>query len=221
MSRGAAPRGGIERDLGDALARLDRRGFLRATGLVAAAGVLPAGCGGVPPALAPPAELELAVLTPRSYATFRAASAALLGPAGARAAAQGGVDLAARADARLAATPAFAGLMQQALLALEFAVRPLVPKWRPFTALSEAGRRDVLSQLATARWDLSRALFQGVRSFTWLAWYAAPESHAAIHYPGPYGDGRVTVADAMTYEGSDAMIYDGPPASDAPRSPAR
>jgi hypothetical protein len=71
----------------------------------------------------------------------------------------------------------------------------------------------------TARWDLSRALFQGVRSFTWLAWYAAPESHAAIGYPGPYGDGRVGVADAMTYEGSDAMIYDGRSAPGAPRSP--
>ena len=52
----------------------------------------------------------------------------------------------------------------------------------------------------TARWDLSRALFQGVRSFTWLSWYAAPESHAAIQYPPPFGDSRARVADAMTYD---------------------
>jgi hypothetical protein len=193
-------RGAEAARLEHSLAALDRRGFLRATGLAAAAGLLPSGCGGVPDALAPPPGLALAVLTPRSYAAFRAASHALLGPNGRAAARAAGVDLAARADARLAATPAFAGLVQQALLALEFGVPPLVPKWRPFTALAPEAREAVLGRLATARWDLSRALFQGVRSFTWLAWYAAPASHAAVHYPPPYGDASVRIADAMTYD---------------------
>ncbi|HKJ24881.1 MAG TPA: hypothetical protein VKB65_08680, partial [Myxococcota bacterium] len=138
--------------------------------------------------------------SPRTYATFRAASEAILGPHARVAVAAGGVDLAARADARLAVTPAFAGLVQQALLALEFGVPPLVPKWRPFTGLAPEAREAVLARLATARWDLSRALFQGVRSFTWLAWYASPESHAAIHYPPPYGDANARIADAMTYD---------------------
>jgi hypothetical protein len=205
VSRRAASQ--AERRLEASLARLDRRGFLRATGLAAAAGLLPTGCGGAPADLAPPPDLDLAVLSPRTYATFRAASGAILGPRGREAARAAGVDLAARADARLADTPAFAELVQRALLALEFGVPPLVPKWRTFTGLAPDARGGVLARLATARWDLSRALFQGVRSFTWLAWYAAPESHAAIHYPPPYGGTRAgragagpSIADAMTYD---------------------
>lgn len=190
----------LEPRLARSLATLDRRGFLRATGLAAAAGLLPSGCGGAPDALAPPPDLTLSVLSPRTYATFRAASEAILGPDARATARARRVDLAARADARLAATPAFSGLVQQALLALEFGIHPLVPKWRPFTALAPAARADVLTRLATARWDLSRALFQGVRSFTWLAWYASPESHAAIHYPPPYGDAGARIEDAMTYD---------------------
>jgi hypothetical protein len=52
----------------------------------------------------------------------------------------------------------------------------------------------------TARLDLSRALFRGVRSFTWLAYYSARESHAAIAYPGPFGRPGAAVRDAMTYD---------------------
>lgn len=189
-----------ERPLHDALARLDRRGFLRLTGAAAAAGVLPLGCGGVPAELAPPPGLALRVFDPRAYATFRAAAATVLGPAAAARAEAAGVDLAERADARLATVPAFAGPVRQALLALEFGVWPLVPKLRPFTALDAAARESVLRDLSTARWGLSRALFQGVRSFTWLAWYATPESHAAIAYPGPFGDRTASVHDAMTYD---------------------
>ena len=61
-----------------ALARLDRRGFLRLAGGMAAAGLLPTGCGGVPPELAPPADLR--ILSPRGYATLNAAAVRLLGP---------------------------------------------------------------------------------------------------------------------------------------------
>lgn len=184
------------------LARLDRRGFLRLTGAAAAAGLLPLGCGDAPPGLRPPEGLTLKVLTPRTYATFEAAAERLVGPAArARLAAPsaGGPALAARADARLVETPAFAGLVQQALLALEFGVWPLVPKLRPFTSLDADGRDAVLAGLATGRFDLSRALFQGVRSFTWLAWYADARSHPGIHYPGPFGDVEAHRKDAMTY----------------------
>ena len=187
-------------EMAHVLARIDRRGFLRLTGVAAAAGLLPAGCGAAPPEFAPPRGLALQVLTPRTYSTFQAAAQALLGPAGRAAVAAGGVDLAARADARLASAPAFASLVQRALLALEFGVHPLVPKWRPFTALEADQRAEALERLMTARWDLSRALFQGVRSFTWLAWYSAPESHAAIAYPGPFGGPEARVQDAMAYD---------------------
>jgi hypothetical protein len=190
----------FERELETALSVLDRRGFLRLAGLAAAAGLLPAGCGGAPPELAPPPDLALRVLTPRSYATFQAAALRILGPAGRALAGTGRIDVARRADERLATLPAFAGLVQQALLALEFGVWPLVPKLRPFTALPEEGRDDVLRRLMTARLDLSRALFRGVRSFTWLAYYSARESHAAIAYPGPFGRPGAAVRDAMTYD---------------------
>lgn len=187
-----------ERELGRALARLDRRGFLRLTGMAAAAGLLPAGCGSPPADFAPPADLELRVLSPRSFATLEAAADRLLGP-GARAH-RPERPIAALADARLAGTPAFAGLVQPALLALEFGVWPLVPKLRPFTRLDAQGREAVLRGLATARLDLSRALFQAVRSFTWLAYYTAPASHTVSRYPGPFGNESATVRDAMTYD---------------------
>jgi len=190
----------LERELQASLAVLDRRGFLRLTGLAAAAGLLPAGCGEAPAGLRPPPGLVLRVLTPRSYATFQAAALRILGPAGRALADAGAIDVAGRADGRLATLPAFAGLVQQALLALEFGVWPLVPKLRPFTALPEEGRDQVLRGLATARLDLSRALFRGVRSFTWLAYYSAIQSHAAIAYPGPFGGPGASVHDAMTYD---------------------
>jgi hypothetical protein len=187
-------------DLARALSVLDRRGFLRLAGGAAAAGLLPAGCGDTPPDLAPPADVTPRVLTPRTWATFQAAALRVVGPAGRERIHAAGVPLARRADERLAGLPALAGLVQQALLALEFGVWPLVGKLRPFTALDDAGRDAVLAGLMTARWDLSRALFQGVRSLTWLAWYADPESHALLRYPGPFGGAGVSVADAMTYD---------------------
>jgi len=196
-----------EHELRRSLATLDRRGFLRLTGTAAAAGLLPVGCGAAPEPLRPPPELELAVLTPRTYATFQAAALRILGPEGRARVDSGAVPVARRADARLARLPGFARPVQQALLALEFGVWPLVPKLRPFTSLSEADRDTVLQELMVARWDLSRALFAGVRSFTWLAFYSAPESHGPIGYPGPFGGrgatigGRgATIADAMTYD---------------------
>ena len=191
---------GAERELSGALAQLDRRGFLKLTGAVAASGLLPAGCGSAPAELAPPAGLELRVLSHRTFATFEAAATRLLGPAARDRIRTDGQSIAAFGDARLARVPALAGLIQQALLALEFGIWPLVPKLRPFTALDEPGRDAVLHRLMTARLDLSRALFQGVRSMTWLAYYAQLGSHAAVRYPGPFGNAEAGVHDAMTYD---------------------
>ncbi len=187
------------RELERSLAQLDRRGFLRLTGAVAAAGLLPAGCS-APDRFAPPPDLDLRVLSPRTYATLSAASDRLLGAEARARVEAAGFDLAARADARLAETPALTGLVQQALLALEFGVWPLVPKLRPFSRLDAPTRDAVLGSLARGPLDLSRALFQGVRSFTWLAYYGDTVSHAAIRYPGPFGGPGARVEDAMTYD---------------------
>lgn len=206
---------GSEAELARTLAVLDRRGFLRATGAAAAAGLLPVGCRDVPAAWAPPADAALRVLTPRTWAAFQAASLRIVGPAGRARVRAAGVSLPARADARLARLPALAGMLQQALLVLELGVWPLIGKVRPFTALEDTGRDAVLAGLATARWDLRRALFQGVRSLTWLAWYAAPESHAVIGYPGPFGGPSASVADAMTYPVEAGPTPSGPTARGA------
>ena len=62
---------------------LGRRRFLRAMGVVAAAGLVPSGCAGVPPALAPPPSVTLDVLSPRTYAVFTAAASRIVGLRGA------------------------------------------------------------------------------------------------------------------------------------------
>jgi len=183
-----------------AFAALDRRGFLRLTAGLAAAGLLPTGCGAAPPELAPGPGVRLEVLTPRSYAVLRAASLRLLGPRAAALVGAGAVDPAALADAWLAPLPALGAQLHQGLLLLELAPWPLLPKLRPFTRLDDAGRDAVLHDLFTAQSDWKRALFKGLKSFACLTFYSAPPSRAITRYPGPFGDARVTIADAMRYD---------------------
>jgi hypothetical protein len=165
------------------LAALDRRAFLRLAGLAAAAGLLPAGCGGAPPALAPPADLSLRFLTPRTYAVFTAASARVVGPAGAQRIAERRLDPGARAEAFLASAPTLAPTLRQALLALEFGVPPLLAKLRPFTALSGEAQDAILRELMDSRYATKRLLFAGVRSLALLACYGDAISHEWIDYP--------------------------------------
>jgi|CXWL01.1.fsa_nt_gi hypothetical protein len=187
----------LERDATAALAALDRRSFLRLAGVLAAAGVVPSGCGGVPPALAPPPDLTLRVLTPRTYGTFTAASARLAGPRVAELIAAGRIHPGRAADAWLARSPDVAGPLAQALLVLEFGVWPLVEKLRPFTALEAPAQDRVLDGLLRSRVALKRALWKGVRSFAMLAVYLEPEARALTGFPGPFGANGVTIGDAM------------------------
>jgi hypothetical protein len=181
-------------DLAGAAAALDRRAFLRLTAIAAGAGLLPAGCGG---GRAPRPGVELIVLSPRTYAVFTAAAARLVGPRGAALIHDGTVDPAAAADAILARSPTLAGPLTQGLLALEFGVWPLLPKVRPFTALSADGQDAVIADLAGSTVGLKRALYGGVRSLVMATFYATPASRALTGYPGPFGLGAVTIADAM------------------------
>ena len=175
-------------------AALDRRAFLRLAGAVAATGLVPTGCGGVPAQLAPPPDLVLGVLSPRAYATFQSFAMRCVGPRGAEAIQARRIDPARAADLWVARLPAVAGPLVQGLWLLEWGVAPLVAKWRPFTALDGAGQDRVLEDLMRSRLDWKRDLFKGLKSLAMLVTYAAPESRALDGYPGPFDAAGITAA---------------------------
>ena len=184
-------------DLQRAAAALDRRAFLKAAGAVAAAGLLPAGCGGVPDLLAPPPDLRLAALSRRAYATVNAVGARIVGPQGAALIERRTVDVGALADQVLARNPVLAGLLSQGLAVLEFGVWPLVAKFRPFTSLSAEAQDRVLADLAGSHFETKRELFGAVRALVFSTFYGAPATRLLSGYPGPFGFGRVTIADGL------------------------
>lgn len=181
-------------ELAQAAAALDRRAFLRLAGIAAAAGLVPVGCGD---GQAPAEGTTLQLLSPRQYGTLTAAAARLVGPRGAALIRDRTVDPAASADALLARSPLVGGLVAQALTVLEFGVWPLLPKLRPFTALGGDGQDAVLHDLMTSSMALKQALFGGVRGIVMGAFYGHPATQALTGYPGPFGLGAVTIADAM------------------------
>ena len=176
---------------------LARRTLLRAIGSGMAMGLLPTGCSGVPPTLAPPPEQALLVLTPRTYAVLTAAAARMVGPRGAPLVLDRTIDVGTLADAWLARTPALAGPVGQALLLLELGVWPLLDKLRPFTALDGPAQDAVLSDCMTSRLELKRSVFRGIRALAMLTFYGSAASRALTGFPGPFGGGAVTIADAM------------------------
>ncbi len=184
----------LPRDVSEPFARLDRRGFLRLVGAVAATGMLPAGCSGVPPALNPADPATLQVLSPRAYATFQSVAMRCVGPRGAEAIQARRIDPARAADIWVARLPALAGPLVSGLWLLEWGVAPLVAKWRPFTALDGAGQDRVLEDLMRSRLDLKRDLFKGLKSLSMLTFYSAAESRALVGYPGPFDAAGIAAA---------------------------
>jgi len=178
-------------------AALERRAFLRLAGALAAAGLLPSGCRGVPERWAPGPGTDLAVLSPRGYATCTAAASRLVGPEGAALIERRSVDVGRFVDAFLARTPTVAAPMAQALAVLEFGVWPLLRKGWPFTSLDGRAQDVVLDDLMRSRLEVKRQLFAGVRSLAMLAFYSAPESRAVSGYPGPFGSDAVPIGAAM------------------------
>jgi hypothetical protein len=180
---------------------LDRRAFLKLAGYGAALGLLPVGCGAAPVGLAPPDDLALEALTPRTYVTFGAAAARLVGPVGGGAIEAGRIAPARNAEGWLRGLPGIAPLLQQALLVLEFAPFPLVAKLRPFTQLPGGAQDAVLAELMGSRFAWKRAVFGGVRGFAMLAFYSDPASRSLSGYPGPFGGPGATLEDAMRFVG--------------------
>jgi hypothetical protein len=189
------------RALAEALAPLDRRGFLRLAGVALAAGLAPSGCArALPDWMRPPDGLGLRSLSARSYGVLAAATSRLVGGEGAEWIAQGRVRPAATADVWLASVPALAGPLARGLTVLEWGFVPFIGKLRPFTALAPDGQDAVLTELLHSRLDLKRDLFRGLRSVAYLTFYADPAVRPLIGHPGPFGRGAVTIADAMRYE---------------------
>lgn len=196
----SAPSGSPAREL-DAFARaagrIDRRGFLRGLGGAVALGALPTGCGDVAPELLPPPGPALELLSPRACAVFTAAATRLMGPEPGALIRAGRIDAARAVDGFLARAPELAGPFEQGLWLLEFGVWPLLGKLRPFTALPVEARDAVLDELMRSRLDLKRLLFQGLKSLAAWSVYASPEGMRLAAYPGPWGDARVQIADAL------------------------
>jgi len=184
-------------DLRAAATVLDRRAFLRLAGAAMAAGLLPAGCHGVPGTLAPPPDLHLAALSPRAYATLNAAAACIVGPQGGVLIERRTVDVAAIADQLLARSPTLARPLAQGLAVLEYGVWPLVAKVQPFTSLSGPARDAVLADLAHSWLETKRALFAGVRALVLSTFYGSPATRLLSGYPGPFGFGAVTITDGI------------------------
>jgi len=192
--------GELERAAREGLGALDRRGFLRLAGALAAAGLVPAGCGGVPEGLAPPPGLALRHLTPRTWAVFQAAALRIVGPGPAALVRAGAFSPASLADAWLDRAPELAEPLRQGLLVLELAPRPLLPKWRFFTRLPDDAQDAVLDHLMRADAAWKRALFQGVKSFACLTTYSSAPARALTGYPGPFGSADVPIEAALRYD---------------------
>jgi hypothetical protein len=156
----------------DAIAQLDRRGFLRLAGAASAAGLLPLGC------LAPD----------RRDRVLRAVARRIAGPTATARIDAGDVDPAAVFGPWLERLGPLADTLEIGLATLEYGVWPLVPKLRPFSALEGADQDAVLTALRESRFGLKRQLFAAAKLVGCVVWYTSPESHAGVGYPGPFAD---------------------------------
>lgn len=172
------------RDDAEAAPRWTRRGFLRAaaggSAAVAAASLLPAGCGRSYPA-ATVDGVALESLSPKEYAVARAAAEALLegvpvAPA----------DVARGIDRELAvAGEPMRSDMKTVLKLMEHGTL-LSMRRRRFTALGPAERRAVLDDWATSRFNLRRAAFQALKGFVVYFAYSQDATRAMTGFPGPW-----------------------------------
>lgn len=165
-------------------ASLPRRGFLRSvaggSAAVAAAAVLPAGCGRDYPQ-AQAAGVTLQALSDKQYAVARAAAEAIVVdvPVSPDAIAAGiDAELAVAGEPMLSDMGTVLTLMEHGTL---LALQP-----RRFTALSPAARRRVLDNWATSRFNLRRAAYQALRGFViYFAW-VEDATRPVTGFPGPW-----------------------------------
>jgi len=142
----------------------------------------------------------LRVLDPRAFSVL-AAVADRVAPARAGFPAASELHVAEKVDALLATMhPADGEDLRQALLLLENAFAGLVLDGRPtpFTRLDPAAQDRVLRAWQTSRLHLRRTAFEAMRGLCAAAYYASPEIHRLVGYPGPPDFGNVPRADRRT-----------------------
>lgn len=169
---------------------LSRRGFLRGTAggtaAVAAAALVPAGCGRSYPQ-ADAAGASLQALSPKEFAVVRAAAEALLPGVPVE---PGAVAAAIDAELAVAGEPmrsdmktVFSLMEHGTLLSL---------RTRRFTALAPEARLAVLDDWARSRFNLRRAAYQALRGFVLYFAWIDDATRAHTRFPGPWPE-RVQV----------------------------
>lgn len=165
-------------------AGMDRRGFLRATAggsaAIALASLLPAGCAADYPQ-AQADGVALNGLTPKEYATARAAAEALL--AGVPVAPEK-VAHAIDREVGLAGDPVRKD-MKTVLMLIEHGTI-LSGHISQFTTLSPAARLDVLNDWRDSRFGLRRGVFNALKSFVYFYGYADDATRRITKFEGPW-----------------------------------
>lgn len=168
----------------DLFGPIDRRTFLRGTAggaaALAAAALLPAGCGGYP------AVANLHTFTAKEFAVLRALVDTYLPPAE-RMASGRDLDVAGYLDAYLAAESAMIRKqLKQALLLLEYGGLWYGPERRRCTRMSEAGRAAYLRGWSEAVSPFRRQVAQTFRRAAINVYYTDERAWGSIGYDGPF-----------------------------------
>jgi len=168
--------------------RIDRRSFLRgATGagaLLAFGGALPLGAYAFAQASDAPA--DLAVLSPRAWATLACFADHAVPRGGAFEAGASDVGVAGLVDRWLAgADPYLITDLRRGLALLEWGPLLLGFAARPLTALPPESAEAYLASLATSRLGFARQLHTALSELCMLAFYSTLSAWRAIGYDGP------------------------------------
>jgi hypothetical protein len=167
---------------------IDRRTFLRgATGagtLLALGGALPLGACTFASAGAPPA--DLAVLSPRAWATLASFADYVIPRGGAFEAGAADVGVASLVDRWLdGADPQLVTDLRRGLALLEWGPLLLGFAARPLTALAPESAGAYLASLPSSRFGFVRQLHAALSELCLLAFYSTHSAWRAIGYDGP------------------------------------
>ena len=162
----------------------DRRGFLRSSAggalAIAVAAYLPTGCSSDFPQ-ADSDGVKLRSLSPREYATARAAAEALLQNVPAKPA-----SIAARIDNEITLIGDPVRADMKTVLKLIEHMTLLSGFAASFTSLSAESRLGVLNDWRDSRFALRRAAFQAIKSFVYFYAYADDATRPITRFNGPW-----------------------------------
>ncbi|WP_373047834.1 gluconate 2-dehydrogenase subunit 3 family protein [Vulgatibacter sp.] len=136
---------------------------------------------------------QLQVLDPRTYSILAAVADRIV-PAGNGFPAATALAVPEKIDALLASgDPGVADEVKQVLLLLENALAGLVfdGRTRPFTKLSPPEQDEALRSWQHSGLSIRRTAFAALHGLCAAAYYASPEIHTLVGYPGPPDFGNV------------------------------